>query len=151
MPVWVNADILPGPGKPTATPLPHAKFLELAREWAPGRTLSLGFTTGMNSPPSELKYSMSQVAEMHKAIRDAGIIAGTEVTFAIRAAFVDASKEELTELLKMEGILATLTIWGGKTDVVDGVKVAEFIKTIGTGKVYLDVPKDLYKVIEDNL
>lgn len=44
-PVWINADILPGPGG-TATPLDAQAFLQTVAMKAEGDVLSLGWTTG---------------------------------------------------------------------------------------------------------
>lgn len=44
-PVWINADILPGPGG-RATPLDSQAFLQAVTSRAEGDVLSLGWTTG---------------------------------------------------------------------------------------------------------
>lgn len=44
-PVWINADILPGPGG-TATPLDARAFLQAVALKGEGDVLSLGWTTG---------------------------------------------------------------------------------------------------------
>lgn len=44
-PVWINADILPGPVEATGTPVNAAQFLSGAAETFPQSTLSIGWTT----------------------------------------------------------------------------------------------------------
>lgn len=47
-PVWINADILPGPGG-TATPLDAQAFLQAVAIKRAGDVLSLGWTTGWSA------------------------------------------------------------------------------------------------------
>ena len=66
-PVWLNADILPGPGG-VATPLEAQAFLEAVGSGAsPGASplvLSLGWTTGW-SPETDNPGGEGEVAKLH--------------------------------------------------------------------------------------
>jgi len=52
-PVWLNADILKGPGG-FPFPIPATKFIELCQQYLPTNTLSIGWTTGGNEEGRKL-------------------------------------------------------------------------------------------------
>lgn len=140
--------MLPGAGRPTAAPLPAARFLALCERWAPGHTVSPGWTTGLAGPREDLRYTRNQVLEMAAALVEAGITG--ETTFPVRAAFVPASSAELRTLMGYNR-QSTLTIWSSPGDPVSASGVADFIRGVGVDRVYLDVPADLDKEIQDRL
>ena len=84
MPLWLNADVIRGPGG--RPPIPGEQFVARCLEHCPSATLSLGWTTG-GTP--RLGYSQRMVDEMRALA--ANIRA--HVTFAPSAAHLFASAE----------------------------------------------------------
>lgn len=62
-PIWINADILPGPKKANTKPVDADDFLKGCRQ-LPNATLSIGWTTYWNFIPSWAKYSADHINEM---------------------------------------------------------------------------------------
>ena len=50
-PVWLNADVLVGPGNSSTVPVDAERFLNLTQNYAPFATLSLGWTTSYGEYP----------------------------------------------------------------------------------------------------
>ena len=67
-PVWLNADILRGPGG--RPPVEAAVFLELCTTYFPTVTLSTGFTTGSGLG----QYSGQMMEELHTTLREVDIV-----------------------------------------------------------------------------
>nr|XP_044990405.1 protein FAM151B isoform X1 [Jaculus jaculus] len=109
-PVWLNADILPGPngsGKVVAA----KPFIDTVTSFFPDVTFSLGWTTGWHPEKVNEGYSWTMVKEMEY------ICSGLHqpVTFPVRAALVRQSCSQLLWLLK-KSHRYSLTIWTGKDD-----------------------------------
>ncbi|KAK5855572.1 hypothetical protein PBY51_007237 [Eleginops maclovinus] len=94
-PVWINADILYGPGG-RATPLEPQAFLFAVRNLPTHIVLSLGWTTGWTAGIDNAGYSWSMVREMEEICRDLK----HPVTFPVRAALLAQSLSQLTWLLQ---------------------------------------------------
>uniref|UniRef100_A0A3P8WEB1 Family with sequence similarity 151 member B n=1 Tax=Cynoglossus semilaevis TaxID=244447 RepID=A0A3P8WEB1_CYNSE len=94
-PVWVNADILPGPGG-QATPLEPQSFLAAISSLSSDIVLSLGWTTGWTAGRDNPGYSWDMVHLMEKICRN--LI--SPVTFPVRAALLVQSLSQLTWLLQ---------------------------------------------------
>ncbi|KAG8524633.1 Protein FAM151B, partial [Galemys pyrenaicus] len=109
-PVWINADILPGPNGNSrvvdATP-----FIDTVKSFFPDVTFSLGWTTGWHPDKVNEGYSWTMVKAMEN-ICDA---LSQPVTFPVRAALVRQSSPQLLWLLKKSDRYS-LTIWTGKND-----------------------------------
>lgn len=107
-PVWLNADVLPGPVNATTLAVDVNKFLEKAKTNYPQLMLSLGWTTrwgkGLDDqdqtkvPVEEVKYSQDNVDAMIEALNVSGV--KQPITYAVRAAFVANSLKELKNLLE---------------------------------------------------
>ncbi|XP_068127801.1 protein FAM151B [Hyperolius riggenbachi] len=110
-PVWINADILPGPGG-SAKPVDAKEFLQTVTSFFPDVTLSLGWTTGWLPDRDNEGYSWEMVRRM------AEICDGLHqsVTFPVRAALVRQSWPPLQWLLQTSSRYS-LTVWAGKDDV----------------------------------
>jgi len=66
-PIWLNADILPGPCyDKVCIPVDHTQFLALCKHYFPEATLSISWTTGSDMTPQENYYNWSQVISMGK-------------------------------------------------------------------------------------
>uniref|UniRef100_A0A3B5AVS4 Family with sequence similarity 151 member B n=1 Tax=Stegastes partitus TaxID=144197 RepID=A0A3B5AVS4_9TELE len=94
-PVWVNADILPGPGGQT-TPLDPQAFLSAVTTLPTDTVLSLGWTTHWTAGTDNPGYSWDMVRVMHD-------ICGSlkhPVTFPVRGALLAQSFSQLSWLLQ---------------------------------------------------
>ncbi|KAL1782840.1 FAM151B [Sigmodon hispidus] len=109
-PVWMNADILPGPNG-SSTVVDAKAFLDTVTSFFPDVTFSLGWTTGWHPEKVNEGYSWSMVKEMDY------ICSGLTqpVTFPVRAALVRQSCSQLLWLLKKSNRYS-LTVWTGKGD-----------------------------------
>lgn len=79
-PVWLNADILPGPVKATTTPVDPVKFLTLGAKH-PRTVLSIGWTTRYGGNITEGEYSRDQIGTMLRMINEYHI--NQTVTFPV--------------------------------------------------------------------
>ncbi|KAM8960816.1 protein FAM151B [Pelodytes ibericus] len=110
-PVWINADILAGPGG-KAKPVDAKEFLQVVTTFFPDVTLSLGWTTGWNHDQNNEGYSWEMVKEMEEICK----VLNQPVTFPVRAALVRQSWTQLHWLLK-NSHRYSLTVWAGKDDL----------------------------------
>ncbi|KAM3857077.1 protein FAM151B-like [Diretmus argenteus] len=94
-PVWINADILPGPGGQT-TPLEPQAFLAAVGTLSSGAVLSLGWTTGWTADADNPGYSWDMVRDMEKVCS----VLKHPVTFPVRAALLPQSFSQLKWLLQ---------------------------------------------------
>ncbi|XP_050702468.1 protein FAM151B-like [Eriocheir sinensis] len=138
-PIWLNADILPGPSSRN-TPVPSTDFLTTCAELFPQATLSLGWTTFVapNSPAVESGYSREHFEAMVQALDTHAIT--QPVTFPIRAAFVPHSIENLEWLLENTPD-STVTIWSSPQDPFDPEAIKTLVDILGHNAVYLDLPE----------
>lgn len=143
-PIWINADILDGPGG-TATPVDVRRFIVAANKLEKS-TLSIGWTTGWH-PGSTASYTHDHINAMIKAIEDNNINgSGHPITFPIRAIFAITSNDTLRHLyehIRKRNSETTFTIWTGAGDIVNPKELENFVKLFGVNKVYLDVPDEL--------
>lgn len=144
--VWLNADIVTGPGKTDGDQVDAKQFFAavLAATGLVNQTLSIGWTTDLGK--DKLNYTQEHVDAMVSALEDGKIPAGYPVTFPVRAALAAESKETLHNLYEKVSKVreTTFTIWSGNNDTVDAAKLQEFINKFGVTKVYVDVPSDLH-------
>lgn len=160
-PVWLNADVLPGPVNATeAQPVDVKRFLDKAKADYPDLMLSLGWTTrwgkGLNGadqskvPVEQVKYSQEHVKNMIAALTASSVT--QPITYAVRAAFVAHSLDELKSLLdqtKQASGAATLTVWSSDdTDLVDVKQLKKNILELGKSRVYVDVGEELGKQLD---
>ncbi|XP_062985740.1 protein FAM151B isoform X2 [Elgaria multicarinata webbii] len=109
-PIWMNADILPGPNGSNCV-VDAKGFLDTVISFFPDVTLSLGWTTGWSNLKYNKGYSSAMVQEMAAICRELT----QPITFPVRAALVRQSISELLWLLEQSDRY-TLTIWTGKHD-----------------------------------
>lgn len=145
--VWINADIIPGPGKKAGSEVDAKGFFDAVHAAADlkNKTLSIGWTTELEKD-KKTAYEQSHIDAMIKAIEDSQIPVGYPITFPVRAAIAAESKETLHNLfdkVKENERQVTFTVWSGQNDTVDEGKLQNFIESFGVSKVYVDVPKDL--------
>ncbi|XP_032012834.1 protein FAM151B isoform X1 [Hylobates moloch] len=109
-PVWINADILPGPNGNSKV-IDAKPFLDTVTSFFPDVTFSLGWTTGWHPEKVNEGYSWTMVKEMEYICNELS----QPVTFPVRAALVRQSCSQLLWLLKKSNRYS-LTIWTGKND-----------------------------------
>ncbi|KAG8540791.1 hypothetical protein GDO81_018536, partial [Engystomops pustulosus] len=109
-PVWINADILPGPGGNSR--VGAREFLQIVTSFFPDVTLSLAWTTAWYPDRSNEGYSWEMVKEMEDICKNLS----QPVTFPVRAPVVRQSWPQLQWLLQMSDRYS-LTVWSGKDDI----------------------------------
>ena len=116
--IWLNADVLQGPGASAHhIPLEFRRFKE-ACEGLPEAAMSLGWTTGFNKftlVPNEL-YSKAMVDEM--LTLTGSLSADRHVIYAIRASLMKESWKELRRLIDDSKQQRTsISVWTGAEGV----------------------------------
>ncbi|KAG7213402.1 hypothetical protein KM043_002687 [Ampulex compressa] len=146
-PVFLNADIMPGPLNATDLPVNETLFLKGAMETLPECTLSVGWTTryGSKLNITEGRYTEEHVRTMIDALQESKVT--QPVTYPVRAGLVANGVDSVKSLMKNSSFLSnvTLTIWSSEGDEVNAVALSKLIRDMGVDKVYVDVPKDLWK------
>lgn len=140
-PIWINADIYPGPVNNVATsPVDAQAFFDGVKQLS-NATLSTGWTTRWGADFREGNYTMEQVEAMISGIKKNKI--KNDLTFPVRAGIAAQSIPELKHLYKSLNATnaVTFTIWSSDNDFVDIGKLRQFIFEFGVEKVYIDVPK----------
>ncbi|XP_037981393.1 protein FAM151B isoform X3 [Motacilla alba alba] len=129
-PVWLNGDILPGPGGSCA-PLDARAFLRAVTSSCPDATLSLGWTTGCHRGQG---YEWPAVQEMWQLC----LPLSQPVSFAVRAALVPGSIPQLQWLLQ-QCPRFSLTVWTGKEDVYSVEDLLLIRENFDKSRVYYDI------------
>lgn len=132
-PVWVNADVLYGPGG-KASPLDPQRFLFAVGGLSLDTVLSLGWTTGWTQGTENPGYSWEMVREMEQ-------ICGSlknPVTFPVRAALMGQSVSQLMWLLQ-QSPRYSLTVWTGQSDQFKMEDLLQFRKQLEPKRVYYDL------------
>ncbi|XP_007519180.1 protein FAM151B [Erinaceus europaeus] len=109
-PVWINADVLPGPDG-TSRAVAAKPFIDTVTSFFPDVTFSLGWTTGWHPEKVNDGYSWTMVKEMEHICGELS----QPVTFPVRAALVRQSSAQLLWLLSKSNRYS-LTVWTGKND-----------------------------------
>ncbi|XP_040397832.1 protein FAM151B isoform X1 [Cygnus olor] len=132
-PVWLNADILPGPNG-SSTAVDAKGFLDTVTSVFPDVTLSLGWTTGWHPDEQNKGYDWMMVKEMAQICSTLS----QPVTFPVRAALVRQSMSELCWLIQQSDRYS-LTIWTGKEDVYSVEDLLYIRKNFDKSRVYYDI------------
>nr|XP_024219473.1 protein FAM151B isoform X2 [Halyomorpha halys] len=141
-PVWLNADIVPGPVNATTQVVDPDYFLSSCFTKFPYATISVGWTTRLEPGSLEGSYSKEDVDLMTEVLSNNLIT--MPVTFAVRAAFAARSVERMVALVETSPPGSTLTIWSSvASDVIDVAALGTLIDQVGTDKVYLDLPGEI--------
>ncbi|CAG9857473.1 unnamed protein product [Phyllotreta striolata] len=144
-PLWINADILPGPGNSPVKPVDSAQFLGKCKSLTGGAVLSLGWTTTVDDDAAPAGYSIDNVKAMMDVVTRYKLT--NSITFPVRASLVARSGPEMQALLRgFED--STLTVWSAAFDEVDVDRLRKVILDIGVEKVYLDVPDEIRERLE---
>jgi hypothetical protein len=139
-PLWLNADILKGPGTNSGSnpPVDANDFITTCTSTYPNATLSLGWTTGWYAGIESEGYTQDMVKEMERICRNTTQI----ITFPIRAIYVRQSWKPLKWLLDTSSRY-TLTIWSAVDDDVEVDDLVWLTKQIDKRRLYLDLPPEL--------
>lgn len=135
-PLWINADILSGPGRAVIKPVNSTQFLSIAKIHFPDIVLSLGWTT-MNVSGGYTNDNVKAIIEVINLNKITNII-----TFPVRASLTAHSSQQMKMLLE-EFRNSTLTIWSSPGDTVDIEGLRNVIFDIGVDRIFVDVPDDL--------
>ncbi|KAG8303058.1 hypothetical protein J6590_018519 [Homalodisca vitripennis] len=131
-PVWVNADILRGPGIGPGKEVvdPHY-FLRTCVTKFPLATISAGWAVNPNSSQT-LSYSSAHIDEMTSVLMDSHVV--YPVTFPVHAGIAANSLDTLTSLVHSSTVGTSLTLWAGEGQYIDYNKLRLLINTIGKDK-----------------
>ncbi|XP_077097118.1 protein FAM151B isoform X1 [Siphateles boraxobius] len=132
-PVWINADVLPGPGG-KATPLDPYVFLQEVARRSENDVLSLGWTTGWNVDVDNRGYSWEMVHQMEELCRSLK----QPVTFPVRAALIPVSFPQFQWLLERSDRYS-LTVWTGKDDVLNVEDLLPYRQNFNKTRIYYDL------------
>ena len=147
-PIWLNADILPGPCQSGSTchPVNPHTFLSLCTKYFPLATLSIGWTTNDFVSVEENYYEWRFVQQM----RDLLINISAPITFPVRANMIGRSMEQMLWLLSLSDDF-TLTIWSATYDKPNTKDlVALRNKVANKARIFFDLPPEQHaKFLED--
>ncbi|XP_056275393.1 protein FAM151B [Pseudoliparis swirei] len=132
-PVWVNADVLSGPGG-QATPLEPRAFLSSVTTLPPHSVLSLGWTTEWTAGAENPGYSWVMVREMQQVCE----ALTHPVSFPVRAAFLAQSFSQLSWLLQQSDSY-TLTVWTGPNDEFRLQDFLPYKEEVDIRRIYYDL------------
>ncbi|XP_070690380.1 protein FAM151B [Pempheris klunzingeri] len=136
-PVWINADILSGPGG-QARPLEPQAFLSAVTTLPTHTVLSLGWTTGWTAGADNSGYTWDMVHMMEEICRTLK----HPVTFPVRGALLAQSFSQLTWLLQ-QSHRYTLTVWTGQNDELTLQDLVTYRKEFDVRRIYYDLPDSL--------
>ncbi|XP_051924307.1 protein FAM151B isoform X1 [Hippocampus zosterae] len=136
-PVWINADILPGPGSQTKPLEPHA-FLAAVKTLPTNIVLSLGWTTKWTAGIDNPGYNWEMVHEMQDICQSLEHL----VTFPVRAALLAQSVSELTWLLQQSDRYS-LTVWTGQKDKLKVEDLLPYRTCFDVNRICYDLPEAL--------
>ncbi|NXV15095.1 F151B protein, partial [Cepphus grylle] len=129
-PVWINADILPGPNGNSAV-VDAKGFLDTVTSFFPDVTLSLGI---LFNQIFIVGYDWVMVKEMSQICSTLS----QPVTFPVRAALVRQSISELCWLVQQSDRYS-LTVWTGKEDVYSVEDLLYIRENFDKSRVYYDI------------
>lgn len=131
--LWLNADIVEGPGGKPDVDAQH--FLQLCTSRFPQATLSLGWTTRPMT-----SYTWAHVEAMARLLV-CGPYRVPHVTFPVRASMLAASTPQLLWLLDViPG--STLTVWSSPRDPWSTKALVKLRNLLPLSAVYYDLPSD---------
>ncbi|NXD83543.1 F151B protein, partial [Halcyon senegalensis] len=119
-PVWINADILPGPNGSKAV-VDAKGFLSTVTSFFPNVVFIVGYDWMMVKEMAQICNTLSQL-----------------VTFPVRAALVRQSISELCWLLQQSDRYS-LTVWTGKEDVYSVEDLLYIRENFDKSRVYYDI------------
>ncbi|KAI1289167.1 Uncharacterized protein HDE_08759 [Halotydeus destructor] len=147
-PLVLNADVLPGPNKPSVTPVDAWTFLMLCRTRFPKAIISIGWTTQVDGPTLTMGYTREMVDQMASLVKEYSLL--QPVTFPVNASLLKLSIGELQRLL-FQVPNSTLTVWGHKGDPLSLDDLIVFRKAFATNQLLYDLPDDVLAPFVDEV
>ncbi|XP_051666823.1 protein FAM151B isoform X1 [Manacus candei] len=132
-PVWINGDILVGPGG-SRPALNAQSILGTITSTFPDITLSLGWTTGWHGHHHGQGYDWGMVEEMSQLCQ----ALSQPVTFPVRAVLVPRSLPALRWLIQQSDRYS-LTVWTGKDDIYSVEDLLSIRENFDKSRVYYDI------------
>lgn len=140
-PVWLNADILPGPcHKDTQCSnafIDPNVFLSLCVKYYPSAVLSVGWKTEKHVFVDNDRYEWHFVKPMKDLLSDISQL----VTFAVRANMIGNSMEQIIWLLSLSDQY-TLTIWSANFDEPNMKELVSLRDKVDKSRIFYDLPPD---------
>ncbi|XP_041855021.1 protein FAM151B [Melanotaenia boesemani] len=133
-PLWINADILCGPGG-QARPVEAEAFLSAVSALPAHIVLSLGWTTGWTAGGPNPGYSWDMVHLMEERCRNLR----HPITFPVRAALLAQSFSQLSWLLQQSDRYS-LTVWTGHSDEFRAQDLLAYREEFDVSRIYYDLP-----------
>ncbi|NWI58645.1 F151B protein, partial [Calyptomena viridis] len=124
-PVWINGDILPGPGGSRAVLDAQGILGTITSTFPDGIFIPVFFPAG---------YEWAMVQEMSQMCRSLS----QPVTFPVRAALVPQSLPELRWLIQQSDKYS-LTVWTGKEDIYSLEDLLHIRENFDKSRVYYDI------------
>jgi len=139
-PVWINADMLPGPNADKECNIEAKIFFDEINRNFSQCTVSPGWITGANTlRGNEKGYTENMIQDMLEAVKNLK----THVSFPIRASYVKSSTDQLKRLLATSERYS-LTIWHSDyTENLEVVHLAEAYHVFPKHQIFFDIPKPL--------
>ncbi|XP_022091498.1 uncharacterized protein LOC110979757 [Acanthaster planci] len=135
-PVWVHADILPGPNGNTVVSVNVEDFIKMTRSsLLPKLSLSLGWSSAWNPDPVQQRYTWQNVIAMARACA----LIRAPISFSVRAVFVSKSTRQLKWLLSLAKRF-TVTVWADKYDIMPVAELAYFRQVMDRKRVFYNLP-----------
>lgn len=142
-PIVLNADILPGPNKPSATPVDAWTFLMLCRTRFPKAIISIGWTTHIDEIPMKTGYTRDMIDHMASLVKEYNLM--QPVTFPVNATLLKYSICELQRLL-FQVPNSTLTIWAHPEEFDSNLALHDLVlirKAFSMGSLFYDMPQEV--------
>ncbi|XP_022646913.1 protein FAM151B-like isoform X1 [Varroa jacobsoni] len=147
--LWLNADVLVGPGEPKGTALPAEAFVDICTRNGPaGHVLSIGWTTELAGTPQEVPsvYSWKNIFQMIRLLDK--VPRETVVTFPVRLSHLVFAP--LTLLLSVKSA-TSLTVWSHAGDPLPKYEVMTFLLWAYPNRIYIDLSEEHVRRVMDLL
>ncbi|CAG2107036.1 unnamed protein product [Medioppia subpectinata] len=142
-PIILNADILPGPNKPTTSPVDIWTFLILCKTRFPKAIISIGWTTLVDEMSVKTGYTRDMVDHMASLVKEYNL--SQPLTFAVNASLLKYSICELQRLL-FQVPNSTLTVWAHPHEFESNLTLHDLMlirKSFSMSSVFYDMPSDI--------
>ncbi|XP_069792603.1 protein FAM151B [Narcine bancroftii] len=131
-PIWINADILPGPNGSSKARISN-EFLHIVSSYLPDVTLSLGWTSDQLVDQTQ-GYTWEMVKEMEQICQ----MLCQPVTFPVRAVLVRSSWPQLHWLLQ-QSERYSLTVWTRREDSYTLEDILYLREEFNKSRIYYDI------------
>lgn len=142
-PVWLHADILPGPNL-AEVPVDPGQFITLVHSNFPSSTLMLGWATSWSPDAPQIRYSWYNVIEMAKTCAGANL----PVSFAVRVIYARKSMRQLRFLLSLTSRFS-ITVWTDVYDIMPLPDLVHFRKNMDPKRIHYNLPENFMESIKN--